>query len=535
MEYACWIRLNRAGYVPNRPKIAVVLADKDITGARWRVTNDENVVLEGTLRSGLAGDNIHVAQAFSYEIDFTSLTAAGTYTFELDGAQKQTTQICPAPYAVFARQALLHLRHMRSGCDTPMTKAGHLKDDAAIMHIPDGARENGAWKPCPTRRTLDMRGGFYDAGDYIKFTLTIASMTWHLLRAYEENAALFDSDLLDEAKYALDYLAKIHPDSETFVIQVGAGADHNEGWRLAADDRLDGKRPAFCALSRAHMGSASAALALGAVVFAKHDATASDLYAEKAVAIYKRARMDDTLPTAFERNETNDFYYDKTDTDNMALAAAELFRLTNDVSYLNDGEAYAPPPMGSVSWGVLNGNANFRLAQAGDKAATARFLEEATQYKWDNPWTLPGGKYGWGSLPVWMGIAINHELARRYFNVDTGGAVSVPLLGVLDYTFGRNNWGIGMVASDEMPHTIRNVYNAITNVLGKLSVGAMSEGPGNRKRHDMYTQYFRTPADNPFDRFNTNEMVFYDDSYDFMIAESTIWGQGNLILMLALA
>jgi len=541
----CWIRYNYAGYKPARPKVAIVLAEADSTGAAWRIKKDNAEVLSGTLGAGTAGDDVHVAQAFSYEIDFSALVELGEYSLELDGADPAKLIIADDPYGKFATQALRHLRTVRSGCDSPVAKAGHLGDAAAIVYHVDGDWEQGAWKEAAPRRTLDMLGGHYDAGDFIKFTLTIASMAWHLLRAYEENPALFVRehsttdliDVLDEAKYALDYLAKTLPDENTFVVQVGAGDDHNQGWRLPADDKLDGKRPAFCALSRVHMGATAAALALGAKLFktvaipVAQEAAAR--YEERAIAIYARATRDDTQISAFERNTTNDFYYDRTDTDNMALAAAELYKLTGNENYAADGEDFAPPPSGSVSWSSMNGDANCRLAQSGDDTAKARFLEEVRSYHWDNVWQLPGGRYSWGSLPVWMGTANNHEIARRHF--PTGSTVSVPFLAVLDYTFGRNNWGAGMIASPDLPHSIKNVYSFVRNVLGELAVGALSEGPGRKQTHDSFKHYFKSEGTTPFDLFNTSAAVFTDNSYDFMIAESTIWGQGNLLLMLALA
>ncbi|MCL2603703.1 MAG: glycoside hydrolase family 9 protein [Defluviitaleaceae bacterium] len=541
MGKSVWVRLNMAGYKPDRAKAAVVLSDADIEGGKWRVKKEGNVVLEGTLAAGKHGDDVHVRQAFYYTVDFSALREAGVYTLELDGAEPRRITVDTDPYAKVAEQAIYHLRTVRSGCPTPHTNAGHPSDAEAVLYVVDGDWTEGKWKEAAPRRTVDMLGGHYDAGDYIKFTLTVASLAWHLLRAYEENPKMFTKahstsglvDLLDEAKHSLDYLAKIFPDENTFIIQVGNGKDHNEGWRLAENDALNGKRPAFCALSRVHMGAAAAALALGAVIFADFDKEAAALYGQKAAAIYARARKDDTRASAFERDATNDFYYDRTDEDNMALAAAELYRLTKDAAYLEHGAAYAPPPTGSVSWSAMNGDANYRLAQHGDASAKERFLKEIADYRWDNVWDLPGGRYTWGSLPVWMGMANNHEIARRLYG---GSAESVPFLGVLDYTFGRNNWGIGMVASDEMPDTIKNVYNYVTNVLGKVAVGAMSEGPGRKKTHDSFKHYFsKTEGPDPFEPFNTSAAVFTDDSYDFMIAESTIWGQGNLILMLALA
>jgi hypothetical protein len=314
--------------------------------------------------------------------------------------------------------------------------------------------------------------------------------------AYEKNPSLVAKvhstsnlpDVLDEAKYCLDYLAKTFPDNNTFVIQVGNKCDHEQGWRLPENDKLDGKRPALCALSRAHMGITTAALALGAVVFKTFDATAAALYESKAIAIYARARQNDTQTSAFEREHGAgfDYYYDPTDDDNMALAAAELYRMTQNTSYLNDGKTYAPPSNGSISWNEINALANYRLAEHGDTSARERFFEETTHYQHNNIWNLPLALYTWGSLSAWIEIANFQLLAQR---LNGNHEPSATFLGTLDYTFGRNNWGIAMMASDDLPYSIRNIYNFIWHKLNLLPVGALSEGPGNKSIHDSVKMY----------------------------------------------
>ncbi|MCL1842975.1 MAG: glycoside hydrolase family 9 protein [Defluviitaleaceae bacterium] len=537
---SAWIRINQAGYKPSREKIAIVLSDNELSNENWCIKKDGKEVLSGNLESPGKGDDIHSVQAFNYAINFSNLREAGVYTIELANAEPQNIKITEDPYSHLAEQAIFHLHTMRSGVKTPLTNAAHLKDNAAIAYIVDGDWENGAWKEATPRRTIEMQGGHYDAGDCIKFTLTTASMVWHLLRAYEENPKMFTKstetlpEILAEAKHSLDYLTKTFPDENTFVIQVGSGEDHSQGWRLPENDALDGKRPAFCALSRAHMGATAATLALGAHIFKNRDENAAELYKSKAIAIYARAKKPDTQKTAFERDATNDFYYDKDDIDNMALAAAELYNLTSDQAYLDDAKRLAPPPAITVSWRAENGSANHRLAQHGDTEAKSRFLSEVSAYNSGNLWKLPGGEYAWGSLPVWMGMANNMLLAQR-LNDPNSKKHPEPFEGVLDYTFGRNNWGIALMVSEDLPHSIKNIYGFVRNVLDKLAVGALSEGPGKKATHDKFKHYFKTPENNPFEQFNTSAAVFYDDSYDFMLQESTIWGQGNFILLLALA
>ncbi|MCL2721468.1 MAG: CIA30 family protein [Treponema sp.] len=540
---AAWLRVNQAGYTPDRPKIAIVMSDSNITTRIWTLKKDGNTVLSGNLPAGRQGNNIFVRQRFTHTIDFSSVRERGIYTLELPYAETQQIIISDDPYSLYATQAIMWLRLNRSGGQTLYRNPSHLGDRAAIVYNVKGDWKNGEWQEATPRRTVDMLGGHYDAGNLIKFTLCEANLAWHLLMAYQFNPRLFVKvhstsnlpDILDEAKYSLDWLAKTFPDNNTFIIQVGDKKDHDEGWRLPENDRLDGRRPALNALSRTHMGVTAAALALGAHVFKNIDPAAAALYESKAIAIYARARQSDTLLTAFESDATADFYDDTTDTDNMALAAAELYNLTKNNNYLNDARAYAPPSLYGVNWKDLNVLANYRLAELGDDAARRRLFEETAryeQYARENVWNLTSNWYSWSTLPMWMGPANIHLLAQR---LNGRNELPAPFLGVLDYTFGRNNWGISMLASADLPYSIRNIYSFVWHVLKLFPVGALSEGPGDIATHNSLKHIFNVPSNSPFERFNTSGGVFYDNAHDFMIQESTIWGQGNLILMLALA
>ena len=106
---------------------------------------------------------------------------------------------------------------------------------------------------------------------------------------------------------------------------------------------------------------------------------------------------------------------------------------------------------------------------------------------------------------------------------------------VLDYAFGRNNWGVSFLFTESLPNTLRHLYSPAYELLKAFPTGAFSEGPGNRSTHESLTQYFSIPADDPFRRFNTPTAVFYDNSTDFMCQEATITGQADAILLFTLA
>ena len=313
-----FLRWNQAGYAPAQPKVLMALSEADLAGREWRVTSGGKVVLQGKFGGSLTGAGDHTPFAFNLAADFSALREPGDYEFSPTGAAPAKIRVAADPYAKLRPLPLRHLRVMRSGShDTLLRRFSHPGDARAPAFVPDGDPANGKWKPAVPARTVDALGGWYDAGDQIKFTLNQAATTYHLLLAYRLQPALFGRvysrtdlpDVLDEARHGLEFLMKVHPDAHTFIIQVANAEDHNQGLRLPEDDQLDGKRPAYCALSRVHMGAAAAALALGARTFfelGRVDDAAR--YGTMARKIYARARSADTIATAFERDDVNDFY-----------------------------------------------------------------------------------------------------------------------------------------------------------------------------------------------------------------------------------
>ncbi len=564
------VRWNQAGYPPDRSKVLLVMSDRDLAEQSWEVRRDSAVILSGRFGASVTGPGVHTPLPFNHGVDASRLREPGDYTFLTHGAEPAVLRIHPRPYARFIDQALQHLRMVRSGPDVSAPRRpSHPGDRRAPVWVPDGDPANGKWKAAEPARTVNVEGGWYDAGDQLKFTLNEAYTAYVLLLAHRWNPGLFTGaaradgalpPLLVEARHGLRFLARVFPDDDTFVIQVGDERDHDQPFRLPEDDRLDGRRPALAALSRVHLASASAALAAGAATFralgSDHGAEAG-AWADLARRMYARAQKPDTLVTAFERGGVNDFYRDTTDVDQLALAAAELFNLTGDRSYLDDARRHAPPPAREVSWSSWHAHANAALAPH-DTAALRRLEEEASHYaahaaKEGRPWGIPS-RLVWGSLHRWIGAA--HAAHRadllRSESENEGERArkrSAQLhahfpfhSAMVDYTFGRNAWGVSFLFSEELPNTVRHLYSPMYHLLKKFPTGALSEGPGNTETHQRLQKYFddaraahKLPWRPELARFNTRAAVFSDDAADFMTQEATIGGQADLILLLALA
>lgn len=187
---------------------------------------------------------------------------------------------------------------------------------------------------------LDLTGGWYDAGDHVKFNFPMAwsttTLIWGMLEyrdAWEKSGELQNG--LDCVKWPLDYLIKCHPDENRYFVQVGNGDEDHRFWGPA--EGMNMWRPAY-AIDAEHPGTeaaaeGAAALAAGAILFAD-DATYSAVLKAKAVSLFKLADEHRGTLTVSEPFYKSYSGYD----DELAWAAVWLFKATGDHAYLKKAE-----------------------------------------------------------------------------------------------------------------------------------------------------------------------------------------------------
>jgi endoglucanase len=188
-----------------------------------------------------------------------------------------------------------------------------------------------------------VKGGWYDAGDHVKFNLPMAFSASMLGWAeYEYKSALSSSGQLSyyeaNLKFVLDYLASCWNGS-TYTYQVGDGNNDHTWWgpvECIEKETMAGNRPVATATSNAGcvMGQTAAALAIGSILFN------NSTYLSKAKQLYAKADADrsDSGYTA-----ANNFYTSNSGPiDECMWAACWLYLATNDSSYLTKAESYVP-------------------------------------------------------------------------------------------------------------------------------------------------------------------------------------------------
>ncbi len=192
---------------------------------------------------------------------------------------------------------------------------------------------------------LDLSGGFYDAGDHVKFGLPFsASMTMLAWGALEEPAAYQRSGQLAPLKanlrWGMDWLVKAHPQPEVLYGQVGSGNADHQWWGPA--EVMPMARPSYkidasCPGSDL-AGESAAAMAASSMVFSDDPTYANRLLTHAkqlyAFADQRRGRYSDCITDAANFYRSWSGYADE-----LVWGAIWLYRATGDAAYLAKAEA----------------------------------------------------------------------------------------------------------------------------------------------------------------------------------------------------
>nr|BAH22180.1 beta-1,4-endoglucanase [Metaphire hilgendorfi] len=236
-------------------------------------------------------------------------------------------------------KSILFYEAERSG-DLPANNRIDYRGDSAL-----GDRGNGG---------QDLTGGWYDAGDHVKFGFPMAfsttTLAWGILefRAAYEAAGQY-SYALDSIRWPLDYFIKAHVSDNEFYGQVGDGnADHSY-WGRPEDMIM--ARPAWSITPSAPgadlAAETAAALAAGYLVFRDSDAGYAANLLDHARRLYTFAYNNRGIYSQSISNAAQ-FYSSSSYVDELAWGAAWLYRATNEQTYLNYALEFADTS--AISW-----------------------------------------------------------------------------------------------------------------------------------------------------------------------------------------
>nr|AMH40365.1 glycoside hydrolase family 9 [Extatosoma tiaratum] len=255
----------------------------------------------------------------------------------------------------------------------------------------------------------DLTGGYYDAGDCVKFgfqmSFTVTVLAWGLLdHEAGYKAAGVVEDTRKAIKWGTDYFLKAHVSENVFYAQVGSGYIDHQYWVRPED--LTMERPAYM-VNVTNPGSdlaaeTAAALAASYLVFKDVNATYANILLTHAKQLYNFAyknRGKYTDAFADVRCCYNSSGYE----DELIWGAAWLYRATKDKTYLTYVEEVYPTIQYYIgfNWDQKIGGADVLLAKlTGD----SKYLTKTKNYcdnMIENQQRTPKGLIfiaEWGSL-----------------------------------------------------------------------------------------------------------------------------------------
>lgn len=349
------IRVNQVGYATGDRMPAVLMTARPATGATARVVDASGATVM-SLAIGPDRGGWNTRYRHIYPIDMSRLGPGAGYRLVVSGAASAGSPAfrvgtAADVYGPLVGAGLRFFAAQRDGANVDPSvlhrQPAHLNDRRAREYRSPTYRGSVLVPPLrPLRTARDVSGGWYDAGDYMKFVSTTSFADMMLLYAALQPSPQ-SAALAAEGRFGTDWLLKMWDRSSgTLDYQVGIGdgvpprilGDHDL-WRLPQRDdglpagprastRYLAHRPALRApgatISPNLAGRLGAAFALCSQVFWRTDRPYADRCLRAGEAVLARARTHNvgTLLTT----TPHAYYPEATWRDDLALGLAEMAR-----------------------------------------------------------------------------------------------------------------------------------------------------------------------------------------------------------------
>ena len=360
---AAFVRVDQVGYAADAGKRAYLMTREPAPATTFEVVSDGgSVVASGDVGADLGDWGKRFPHV--YAVDFDSVTAAGSYVIRVTGDVTATSPgfLVGDPADLFSpllANSLLFYQAQRDGPnvvgDVFDRQPSHLHDRRARVYSrahynPDFTIKDPV--PVPNAPRVDVSGGWFDAGDYIKGVQTESYAAAMLLVARRDHPSLLgpgtEADFTAELRFELRWLLKMwDDDTATLYYMVGFGdgseryAGDHDPWRLPQEDDTYGgtdpryryirHRPAFRAgapgspVSPNLAGRLAAAFGLCSQVYRDADPAFADRCLFAGQHIFDLADTDPGRLLTFSPFA----YYPETEwRSDLELGAAELYRAT---------------------------------------------------------------------------------------------------------------------------------------------------------------------------------------------------------------
>lgn len=561
-----WIRVNQLGYLPDARKVAVFMSEEPMSVDRFELkdafTHATVLTFNSVKSAGKYGK-----MSSTYRLNFTAFEGVGSFYLAAGKATSPVFRINAHVYDGTADFLLTYMRQQRCGFNPWLKDSCHLHDGYMVYH------------PTRSGEHVDVTGGWHDATDYLQYTATSSNAIYQMMLAYQQNPQSFDDafkangmpgangipDIVDEIKWGLDWLNRMNPEKGMMFNQIADDRDH-AGFRLPTRDSVDygwgkgtGRPVYFCTGEQQGLlrhknratgiastaGKFASCFALGSKVLADFYPDFARHIGEKAADAFEHGVQH---PGACQTAPgTAPYFYEEDNwTDDMQLAAAELYRKTGDEKYMKQAVNYGrmepvTPWMGADSarhyqWYPFINVGHYLLSNSPDKRVGDEFkrnlrtgIERVFEKAQTNPF-LNGIPYIWCSNNLVSALVTQCRLYRestddvRYEEMEAA---------LRDWLFGCNPWGTSMIVGlpswgdyPEYPHS-----SYVTAGIGNTP-GGLVDGP-------VYGAIFngllgvKITEPDVYAPFQSDLVVYHDDVSDYSTNEPTMDGTASLTYYLS--
>jgi len=573
-----WIRINLLGYQPNGVKVAV-WGSKD--SMQVKIFQLVDAATKKSVLSASTGKAFGSYGPFkqTYRLDFSSFKKPGRYYLQAGGAKSPEFEIGNDVYKGAADFCLRYMRQQRSGFNPFLKDSCHTHDGYVLYGEKAGIKDS---------THIDVVGGWHDASDYLQYSATSANATYHLLAAYRDFPKVFTdeksangldgkngmADVLDEARWGLDWLLKMHPKDDWMFNQLGDDRDHM-GMRIPKEDTnyygkglerpvyfVSGERQQRGKFMNATTGTSStagkfsSAFSLGFELFDKIDTSYSNLLYQKAGSayIYGLKKLGVTQ-TASVRSPY--IYAEDNFDDDMELAAVMLDRANKKMWLRRNGsevqytgslermisvvEEKITPWLGTdtakhYQWYPFINLGHYEMAKElktwGRDSLTGYYKQGM-----EKVWNKAKQNAFYRGIPfIWCSNNLTTSFAIQcyWYNQLTGDKTFDELEQAnFDWLFGCNPWGTSMVYGlPSWGDTPVDPHSAFTHLKKYPIDGGLVDGP-------VYTSIYKNLIGitlyqpDEYADFQSDLAVYHDDYGDYSTNEPTMDGTASLIYLLA--
>jgi peptidoglycan/xylan/chitin deacetylase (PgdA/CDA1 family) len=386
-------------------------------------------------------------------------------------------------------------------------------------------------------------------------------------------------DVLDEAKWGLDWLLKMHPRDDWMFNQIGDDRDH-QGMRIPKEDSFYGKgyeRPVYFVSGEPQKrgkfmnnttgtsstaGKFSSVFSLGGEIFSKNNISYSELLIQKAQSALDFAiKKQGITQTASVRSPY--IYAEDNWTDDMELAAilvgnyftkyiknhnghldsAHSIFLTDysNYSFKMAKEEPITPWLGAdtakhYQWYPFINIGHYELAKKlKDKRRDTiiSFYKEGIQRVWNK---AKQNAFYYGIPFIWCSNNLTTSFAIQcywYNKLTKDKTFSELEQANFDWLFGCNPWGKSMVYGlPSWGDTPDDPHSAFTHLKNYPIEGGLVDGPvyGSIYKNLIGITLYQPDE---YAEFQSDFAVYHDDYGDYSTNEPTMDGTASLIYLLA--